>query len=154
MPLDPGTLTLLLTAGAAISGGTIVREATKDGYNALKARVVSFLGQPAADILAALERQPQNDAARVAVAAAALQATPAQLEALNPLADALKAALAQDEGARRLMHERGQINLDFTAQGNVIIAEIDGATSMNVRADAGGDVSFTRVTIAGTPPGN
>lgn len=152
MPVEPFSLSALLIAGASAIGATagtaLVEEITKDAYAKFKAKLSEFRGVQPAEALAVLESNPMDAAARAALAAATGQLEDAQLQAILPLAQAFADALGRDEAARRLAQERGQISLTLDVAGNITLARIVDATSINVRAQAGGDFSLTDINMA------
>ena len=148
-------ISTLLFTGATISAGTLVSEVTKDCYSGLKAKVAELFGPPALDNLVLLEQQPTDAAARNAITTALGQATPAQLAALTPLIDVFKHALAQDDAARRLAHERGRIDLTLNIDGNITIARLENVSGIGICANAGGDFSLSDINMArSTSAGN
>jgi len=152
MPVEPFSLSALLLAGAsaigATAGGALVEEITKDAYAKFKAKLSEFRGAQPADVLAILEANPTDAAARAALIAATRQLEDAQRQAILPLAQAFADALGRDEAARTLARERGQISLTLDVAGNITLARIVDATSINVSAQAGGDFSLTDVNMA------
>jgi hypothetical protein len=150
-PVDPATLALLLQAGAAVAGDTVVSEVTRDLYIKAKTKFMELLGGEAGNSLARLEQRPDEAESQTAVASIAARATPDQLNELAPFIIAFRQALAQDVDARRIASERGRIKLELNIKGDIQIARLNNVTGLDVQGRAGGNFSLTDVTMDGKP---
>jgi len=155
MDIDPATLVGLLLSGASTASSTVVKEATQDAYRACKSKIADMLGVGATDALSKLEAKPDDAMAATDFEVAAAALTDADKNVLQPLLAGLTAALAADEQARTIAHQKGLIRLDFDAGGNVTVARVVGASIIDVKARAARDITFPDIEIdSGDSSGN
>jgi hypothetical protein len=150
MPFDAQFLLDLLQAGAATAASSVVEEATKDAYGALKTAIRTRFGGRPAEALTALEQNGRD-----ATAAATLQEIQPRLigddlHALEPLARALAAALAAHSAAREQARTHGHVSIDVDSAGNISLARFS-AGSLSLRAGSTGDITLTDFTTIGRP---
>lgn len=154
MSLSLASLLLLLEAAAAVAGKTVVQEATKSAYGKIKGKFSELLGRRGSDQLAAIEANPKDENAREQLEQTVQSLTEREQQEIAPLAQALLAALRQDPGAQKLAQEVAAIRLDVTGE-NVTIQRIEGASIIDIRADAKKDFTLGDIKMKGsTDPGN
>ena len=154
MTLSTSTLLLLLEAGAAVIGKTMVQEATKSAYNKVKDKFLELFGRRGADQLTAIEANPSDAAARRKLNEIVASLTDTEQKQLAPLAAALVAAFKEDTAAQIAAEEMAAIRLDVTGE-NIVIQRVEGASIMDIKAEASKDFIFTDIKMKGpTDPGN
>lgn len=149
MDLTTTSLALLLQGVAAVVGKTVVQEATKSAYGKLKDKFIELLGRRGSDQLAAIEADPRNEKAREQLSQTIQSLTEREQNELAPLAAALVAAFRQDPGAQKMAQEVASIRLEVTGE-NVVIQRIEGASIINIKADAKKDFIFSDVNLQGS----
>ena len=152
--MELASLLLLLEAAAAVAGKTVVQEATKSAYNQVKGKFLELFGRRGADSLAAIEACPSDPKARSELSKFVESLNEAEQKELAPLTAALLAAFKADPEAQAAARQLAAIRLDVTAGDNVVIQRIEGATVVDIKADAGKDFVLTDVKLKGSDPGN
>lgn len=152
MIVETATVISWLKAGAAIAAGAAVKEATKDAYAGLKAKLIELAGGKAADAVSELEKDPGN-----AQATADLETDLSKLDVAKraQLADALAAvakAFEDDEPARATASQKGHVVFDLDAHGHITLARIKGASMLDVKARTReGDISISDIEMREEP---
>jgi hypothetical protein len=137
---------LLLEASAAVVGQTVVQEATKTAYSKIKDKFSDLLGRRASDQIAALEANPTDETAQNNLNRTIQSLSEHEQKEIAPLAAALIAAFQQDIEAQRLAHDIAAIRLEVTGE-NVVIQRVEGASAIDIKADAQKDFIFTDVKM-------
>lgn len=149
--MDLPSLYLLLEGGATLVGSTLVKEATKTAFNAAKTKLTELLGRRASAPLTAIEKDPSDTAAKKELGENIATLKADELKEIAPLATALLQALNDDAEAKKALQSRSAIRLDVVAGGNVVIQRVEGASIIDVKADAKSDFIFTDVKMKGPP---
>lgn len=156
MIVESATALAWLKAGAAVAAGAAIKEATKDAYAALKAKLIGLVGSTAADAVERLEKDPTD-----AEASKELETDLGKLDASNrdELAGALAAlakAFEADESARTAAYDRGRVAFDLDAKGHITLARIKGVSTFDVKARSrDGDITISDINMGEDPtPGN
>jgi hypothetical protein len=146
MALSLTSVMLLLEASATLVGKTVVQEATKAAYGKVKEKISELLGRRASDQIAALEANPTDKAAKNNLSRTIQSLSESEQKEIAPLAAALVAAFRQDIEAQRLADEVAAIRLEITGE-NVVIQRVEGASAIDIKADAQKDFIFTDVRM-------
>jgi hypothetical protein len=137
----------LLEAGGAVVGTAMVEEATKDAWQATKAKLKDVFGRRAETGAEKLESPATREEGRQELARAIPDLTADEADDLQQTVERLVAALQADRSAAATMAEN-RINLDLSMGGNILLSGIRGAQGINVRAQADGDFTLTDVDMA------
>ena len=152
MIVETATVITWLKAGAAIAAGAAVKEATKDAYAGLKAKLIELVGGKASDAFSKLEKDPGS-----AQATADLETDLSKLDVAKraQLAGALAAvakAFEGDEHARATASQKGHVVFDLDAEGHITLARIKGASMLDVKARTReGDISISDIEMREEP---
>jgi len=137
---------LLLEASAAVVGQTVVQETTKAAYGKCKDKLSELLGRRASDQIAALEANPTDKTAQNHLSRTIQSLSDSEQKEVEPLAAALVAAFRQDVEAQRVAREVAAIRLEVTGE-NVVIQRVEGASAIDIKADAEKDFIFTDIKM-------
>lgn len=147
-----------VTAGAAVYGpaatalggliGTeVVKEATKDAYKVMKGTLVDVFGRPAKRAVERIEEDPSNEDRREELSLIVADVPEEDVSDLDQKLNVLVAALAADDVALRVAEVVASIKLDLDIEGNVRLANLNGARTIDVKAKAGGDFDLRDVEM-------
>jgi hypothetical protein len=151
--MDETQLATALVAGAAIAGAELVKETTKDAYRGLKHVVTKVFGTRAERAIEKVEAAPADAAARRDLAKLLPSPSPEERSEIQPAMTALLQALDLDSAARPVM-AAARITLDVKAGGNITLQYLEGATNIDVKADAGQDFTLSGVRMREPERGN
>jgi len=153
--MDPTLLLTVLVAGAAIAGGELVKETTKDAYQGLKTAVTSVFGKRAERALEAVEASPADETARSRLKETLPAIDPRDATELQAKTNVLLTALKEDPAAIQAVDTVARIRLDIDAGGNVVLEDIRGARQIDVRSKSNGDFAMRSIDMGtGTQRGN
>jgi hypothetical protein len=148
-------LLLLLEATAAVVGKTVVQEATKSAYAKVKEKFLDLFGRRGSDSLTALEAAPGDQQARTQLSTVLQGLSETERKELAPVLGALAAAFQADGAARAAAEQLAAIRVDVSAGDNVVIQRIAGASTIEIKADAGKDFTLSDIAMkGGNDPGN
>jgi hypothetical protein len=149
------SLQLLLEATAAVVGKTVVQEATKAAYAKVKEKFLDLFGRRGSDSLTALETAPGDEQARTQLSTVLQNLSETERKELAPVLGALAAAFQTDTAARTAAEQLAAIRLDVSAGENMIIQRIAGASTIEIKAEAGKDFTLSDIVMKGdNDPGN
>jgi hypothetical protein len=151
--MDDMGLVTAITAGAAIAGAELVKEATKDAYRGLKAAVASVFGRRAARAIEKIEASPGESAAREELAALVSSLPAEDAPEIKRHLTALLTALRTDPAVPAVVASVARIKLDVDAGGHVNLESLEGAREIDVKAKAGGDFVLRGVKMDSGPDG-
>jgi hypothetical protein len=151
--MDEMQLVTALVAGATIAGAELVKETTKDAYHGLKCVVSKVFGTRAERAIEKVEAAPGDSAARQDLVKLFPSLSSEERSEIQPAMTALLQALESDDAAGPVM-AAARIKLDVRAGGNITLQYLEGATEINVKADAGQDFTLSGVRMREPERGN
>ena len=140
---------MVLTAHAVggIAATEVVKEATKDAYKGMKAKIGEIWGKGGERAVAKVEADPASAEAlehlKATIAVVPAEDEPEVVEKY----ERLLSALADDEAARMTADRVATIRLDLDSGGHVRVHSLKNARIVDVKARAAGDIDLNNVDM-------
>jgi hypothetical protein len=151
--MDETQLVTALVAGATIAGVELVKETTKDAYRGLKQVVSKVFGTRAERAIEKVEAAPGDSVARQDLVKLLPSLSSEERSEIQPAITAFLQALEFDDAAKPVM-AAARIRLDIKAGGNITLQYLEGATDIDVKANAGQDFTLSGVRMQEPERGN
>lgn len=144
---EPVTLMTLLLLSADIAGREFIKEATKDAYGALKAKVSELFGPRASKALEKAESAATYEQGRVELDRyVGTELDVEEVVQLQPLIATFFNVIKQDPQAFRIAESR--VGLDIETDGSALVRDIENAIEVSVKIRAKKDVTIEGIKMA------